>query len=72
MNITKLIQWLTICKPTFQFILGLLSVNSVYILVMWKNGTENPPTISVGGFFVYSPTFSLPWTSLSPYISALS
>ena len=40
---------LTICKPTFQFILGLLSVNHPCILVMWINGIKNPPTISVGG-----------------------
>ena len=32
-----------------ELILGLLNVNLRYILVMWKFGTEKPPTISVGG-----------------------
>ena len=33
-------KWLTLSKPKNKLILGLLIVNSVYILVMWKFGTK--------------------------------
>ena len=37
---------LTINKPKNKLILGLLIVNSVYILVMWKFGTKKGATLS--------------------------
>lgn len=56
----KIIYQLIICKPKNNLNMGLLNVNLHYILVLWENGIKNPPTISVGGYFVYELIFTLP------------
>ena len=38
--IYNIIFWLTICKPKNNLNVGLLSINYVYILVLWKFGTK--------------------------------
>ena len=43
LNIQK---WLTLSKPKNKLILGLLIVNSVYILVMYQNGYKKSAPLS--------------------------